>query len=365
MVDSLGIGVGGTLISLQHGGAAQHFLPIYDEREMIVVGFVYGIVIPFIWYFYIRDLQAIPAMFLRLNDSNVIFRRDSGSEGKWTKVNLESELKLEASNFNRWRNLVFALVFTLTVAALVVHAIFAPARSDPFRLGYGADNVWWSVNRLYLGVIWAPITFSAAYMVSWILCRRVVASNALRLLYKKYRMIPVVLHPDGANGLAPVGNFAMRLLILAFLAAVWISFFVFLPVIFGFPPNLKLDTYLYMVGYIVALPIILFVPVWSTHAAMRDAKIRMLTTVAKNANYILLADEYNGSDGSTETDAQVSEAELRRRKFQLISERVGVWPFARPLLIRNVLGAAVPLLPAVLSFIVQNLSKIVSVSIRH
>lgn len=364
-VNVLGIGVGGALISLHYSHASPHFLPIYDARQLLVVVFIYGFVIPLIWFSYIADVGAIPNTFHELQNNGVIREQKPNAEGKREPADLAGYLTSRQGAFNHWLPLVVVLIGTTSAVVLVFQAILSPARDDTFRLGYDASMVWWSANTIYLSAIWAPITFSATYMIIWIVCRRVVMTAIMTRAYQKFRVVPVVLHPDGANGMAPIGNFAMRLLFLIFLGACWISFFIFLPAFFGFPLNLKLDIYLYVIGYVLVIPILLFWPMWSTHRAMVLARVRMLTYAAENINTILLASEYSDDGEASESDAQVSEAEIRRRKFQLITEHVGTWPFARPLLLRNLLSALVPLLPSLLSFAFQNFSKIVTVSFPH
>lgn len=364
-LDAVGIGGGGALISWQHSNAHSHFLPIYDVRQLAVVLFVYGLAIPFVWLCYIADLNAIPVTFEKLTQNRVIIEQAPDSDGKRQPVDLTDILRRQRGLYNHWWNVVVVLLITVGVAWLVFLSILAPAKDDSFRLGYSADMVWWSVNRIYLSFVWAPITFSAIYMISWMICRRIITTSLLGQIYQKYRVVPIVLCPDGANGLGPVGDFAMRFLWLVFLGACWLSFFVFLPVLFGFPPNVKMDIVVYIVGYLLFVQLLLIGPVWRTHVVMTSARTRILAAVAGNINDILLASEYSIQSAASESDGQISEAEVRRRKYQLIREQVGTWPFARPALIRNLLGALAPLIPALVSFAFQNLSKFVSLSVIH
>jgi hypothetical protein len=188
-------------------------------------------------------------------------------------------------------------------------------------------------------------------MVAWILWRRIATNSVVKRVFVTLSYRPVFLHPDRVSGVGAIGDFAMRLLLLVAVGGLFISFFTFLPLVSGFPPNIKLDTFLYLTAFAIGILLVLAPPIWNTHKVMMDIKRNILVSLSKQVTELILPPGF--SKDKAFDPKGIDEAEELRRKYEFVKKEAHTWPFTAPTVLRDVFGALLPLLPIIITYLLQ------------
>jgi hypothetical protein len=328
----------GYLVSTLYKNAGYQFVDITDSRELPIVVFVFLIFIPIIWSFYVWQPRAIQNIFLELSNNGVIgFREQTASLDAFIDKRVNAPC-------DQIHNFLIALLFTIGNIAIWFGANSA---NDPFLFGQSAK--WWSINPILLWLFWIPLVFVNVYMISWIIIRQVIAISALTHLYRSATISMKALHPDGCNGLAPVGDYAMRITSMAVLFGFWVAFWIVSPLLFGLPLGLKADTILLLLAYIIAVPALLIPPVWATHSAMSRIKADALESIAVQIRKVF-------SESNLEDAAQsISLVGNLRTKYQFVDMDYRTWPFRLSAFRGFIITAVTPLLSTAASVLLERL----------
>ena len=290
-------------------------------------------------------------LFQQLSASGAINGSEGSEEDQARQTSVERFLRNNLGRFNHLSGAILTLVAIAVVIALFYYDISLPTKDDPFRLGYELSESWWSSNLYYLIFVWYPITFSGVYMVAWILWRRIATNSVVKRVFVTLSYRPVFLHPDRVSGVGAIGDFAMRLLLLVAVGGLFISFFTFLPLVSGFPPNIKLDTFLYLTAFAIGILLVLAPPIWNTHKVMMDIKRNILVSLSKQVTELILPPGF--SKDKAFDPKGIDEAEELRRKYEFVKKEAHTWPFTAPTVLRDVFGALLPLLPIIITYLLQ------------
>lgn len=218
--------------------------------------------------------------------------------------------------------------------------------SNPFL--YGLPAPWWLLNPFHFWIVWVPLVFVNVYMMTWIVIRQAFATVAFTRLFRVFEIDPKPFHPDKCNGFAPLGDFSTRTALIAVLFGFWVSGVISYPMFFGQPINLKLDTILALVLYVLIVPAVLIPPVWECHREMVNAKQQTLDSLAERIQGLL--DETNLE--TMVSDKEALEGLIER--YRLLETELRTWPF-RPLALRRFgVSAVTPLLSTAVSFVIDN-----------
>jgi hypothetical protein len=336
-------GGGGIAISVLYKRAGQQFLSILDSRELLVALFVFLVVVPIVWTFYVWQPSGILGVFHQLSQNGVIGETEQGMPfDRFMR-------QVVVTPFNRAGNVAAAALLTLIgLLFWLVTVPFSPF--DPMRLGF--PSVWWLINPFYFWVIWIPLVFVNLYMMIWVIIRQAIAVVGFTRLFRSFAVIPKPFHPDRCDGFACVGDYAMRSGLIAVLWGFWLSVMISFPVLFGQAMNLKYDTVLLFVLYVAAVPALLIPPAWEAHLAMAREKRKALEDVAVYIRELL-------SEAGIQQDAKLiaSLLEALEKKYQLIDREYHTWPFRVSALKRFSAAALTPFLSTVASSLIVEYLK--------
>jgi hypothetical protein len=321
----------GIVISLRFQSLGANIISLVQYPELPITVFNYLIVSPTVWAFYLWQPGAILAVFSRLIGNGVVAGGDPGKD-----LGSAIEDKLDR-DFNRPAYPILALGSTL--AALVLWLAYLAV--DPF--GLGLTRLWWHVQPLYFWPIWLPLVFVNVYLGIWAIIRQIVAVRSFRWLCEDYVIVPRPRHPDGCNGLGPVGGYALRSGLVAVIFGFWVFLMASFAEIFDRPANLEVLTVFLLLTYVSVVAVLLLPPAWAVHQAMERAKAAELERLAAPMR-ALLADA--DPQHATATVEQFRQLEA---KYQIVDREYRVWPF-RPIEIRGFgIAALTPVLTPVLS----------------
>ncbi len=330
----------GAAISTWYPSALGPFLSIFDARELAFALFTSLVIAPAAWSFYTWQPGAILGVLGQLSWNEVISQMDEG-------LSLETFVEQTMTKpCNRTWNLVLAIVVTLTELMLWVRA---QTPADPFFHGF--PTTWFLVCPIYYRAVWLPLVFVNLYMLAWVIIRQTLATICFTRLFRAFEVTPKLLHPDRCNGLSAIGNFALRSALMAVLMGLFVSSAISLPVLWGGSPLLRADNIVMLGLYLVGVPTFLVAPTWEAHLAMSRAKARALEDVAIGIRGLL---SRPGVDRSAESVEQIEHLE---RQYQLLDRSYRTWPFDLGALGRFAAIAVLPLLPTVVSFVLNVRAK--------
>lgn len=332
---------GGALISLIHGPDAG-FLSLLDPREFYWVAFIYLVLAPLVCAFYAAEPVNIFHLFRGLWDNGVIAKENM----TFQKVKDFLTTEIRARQRGAW---LFVAIIIVTQAAALIWFRGELAQNDPFR--FGAVRFWWTCYPIYFWVIWLPLNFSITYMLLWIVLRRTLAWLVMNKALRSLDVRPRLRYPDEVNGMAPIGDYFLRFAPLVALTGIWAAVNIGYPALFGQRMNVKLDSVLFASAYLAAIPIALIAPIWSTHVAMREAKMKMLRRLADELQNLLPSDSRLASQ--SEGRQWIENLDTLDKQYQLAERAYRTWPFRTPKFLGALLFAAGPLLSAGISFLAQ------------
>jgi hypothetical protein len=239
-----------------------------------------------------------------------------------------------------------------TAAVAVVVLILLTTYPQYFRpsLGlspfFGFGTGWFLVNPLYFWILWVPLVLlMPTYIVVWLIIRQAVAVRSFWELFTFFELTPKPFYPDGCNGVAAVGNYAMRTASAIIFLGFWLLWMISFPRLFGAPLNLSYATVVAVTAYPLAIPALLIPPVWGAHLAMTKAKARALETVATGIRPLL-------SETKTGRMAvSMTLVEQLERRYELMDREYRTWPFKVPCLGRFSVLAAIPWLSTLASIL--------------
>lgn len=340
------MGGGGVLVSVLHGPDAG-FLSLLDPREFYWVAFIYFVLAPIICIAYAAEPINIFHLFRGLWNSGVIH----GENVTFDRVKDFLTAQIEGRKHLSWIVAICALTATIGVLWLGSEL----ATDDPFR--FGAVRFWWTISPAYFWAVWFPLNFSLTYMLLWIVLRRVIAWRVTNKALKDLDIRPKLRDPDGANGMAPIGDYFLRFAPLVALGGFWVAASVGYPVIFGQHWNIKLDTILFGVGYLSAIPVSLILPIWNSHQAMRDARKKMLRRLGNEIQQFLPTGDMQAP--ATGAKEWIEQLDTLDKEYQNAERAYRTWPFRRPKFLGSLFVASGPLLSAGASLVVQKVLPLV------
>jgi hypothetical protein len=321
--------------------AGYQFVEITDSRELPIVLVVFLTFVPVIWSFYFWQLRGIVDTFRKLSITGVI---DIFEQSTSLDEFVNNKVSVPC---NQTHNFLIALSITI-VSVIIWLGSITP--DDPFL--YGQSAKWWSINLVFMWVIWIPLVFINVYMITWMVIRQAIAINALTHLFQSANITLKVMHPDRCNGLASVGDYAMRSASLVVLLGFWIAFWIISPLLLGLPPLLRFHMVLLLLVYTIAVLALLLPPVWATHLSMSKAKADALESVAVQVRVLLLDTD------NEDITASVNLLEDLRKKYQFIEKEYHTWPFRAPAFRRFSIAAIIPpLFSAAASILMERLIK--------
>lgn len=238
-----------------------------------------------------------------------------------------------------WLLLCFIVVTLFTIFALI------PEHSNFMSWQTSSVSMFW-----YHEFYWFVVFFIGA--LSFL--RVIIAIFWFNLLFKEFQIDVKVLHPDGAGGLSPLGEFSVKVGYLlaifgvAQVVVVWSQSTYLLPSQSVEP--ISSPAFFGLIGaYLILAPIIFFAPIGSAHSAMNRAK---------HDTIVAIADQFEADFAKVQTLIDKDADELKKgiekieqlKKIHDMTTSFPVWPFNIANIVRFVSAV---LLPVILGVIAQ------------
>lgn len=330
---------GGYLISWHYEKQGLQFISIFDPRELPLALYGYLLFYPSIWGIYAWQPQGILKVFQLVSQNGVIGQAKYG-------ISIEELIAQKISNPFSKSLPLFAVAILTFIGFMIVTVTTSLNPASSFSLSLLQDRMWWVLNPFYFLTIWAPLQVINFYMAIWIVIRQAIAVKAFTSLFRSFEITPKLFHPDRCNGLAPVGDYAMHIAMVAVFVGFWLAFQVIFPLLLGRSINLITQNTAMLLVYLLVVPLLLVLPVWEAHLAMSHAKSRTLEALASQIREILF-----------KTDIQLDAVEHLEKKYSLIDKRFRTWPFRMPAFLQFSAAAIAPLFSTFVSFLIDKFLK--------
>ena len=230
------------------------------------------------------------------------------------------------NEFKRYMTYAYSRITLPAIAAIVAIGMWLLFIPDQLKLSSwqsATPVVFWFVQAVWF------LTFAVGLLLIW---RGLVAVWWLNDLFRRKPKVQLlVLHPDGAGGVACLGRFSVRVcyLIAIYGAAILIGNMSSADIKgIGFFQEIfsAHATRVLIVLHVILSPVMFFLPMAAAHRAMRDAKKNFLEQLAKSHNMVLKQLQEAVCRGH-----EVDSPTLRRlndlQKLHSLTARFPVWPF--------------------------------------
>jgi hypothetical protein len=301
-----------------------------------------------IWAYYTWFPKGIATVFEGLKENDIIdtlsCRQKSDEAGF---ENLDQFLESVYTQFQHKR---WSIISLLVAAAAGLFLLLPQYLAMGKSASYTADPI-----SIALAVLWAGV---GLYCVLLMLIYSILSIYWLRKLFRCFNMKVRPLHPDGAGGLAPLGQYTLSLSYLIALVGILLvvtpitrNYVVMGVIQFRWTPELVIA----MIAYLAAAPIVFFAPLSVAHAAMDDAKSELLLQIARrfDSEYDHIQSMLNENDISSMKKRLKNLKELQR--LHKTTDDFPVWPFNSSNLTRFGTTYLSPIALAVFIDVVTNL----------
>jgi hypothetical protein len=201
---------------------------------------------------------------------------------------------------------------------------------------------WSSVAVLLRALKVLALYVPGWYAVCQILARHAVTIWGLRQTFLRFKVTPHPLHPDRCGGLRAINNYAVGFTYIIAVAGIGVGLMAYVTV--HRTGALAPDTAIWLGLYVVLALFSFFLPPWTAHAAMAEAKRKLLMDISQQFQqaYAKTTGSLEGETG--ELKQHVERIESLHSLYKL-TDSFTVWPFDTVTLRRFAVTVTVPLVP--------------------
>jgi len=223
-----------------------------------------------------------------------------------------------------------------SIASLVVVAALAVYYALIYTRG------WSSVAILLRALKVLALYVPGWYAICQIVARQAVTIWGLRQVFCHFEVTPQPLHPDHCGGLRAINNYAVGFTYIIAVAGIGVGLMSYVTV--RRTGALAADTATWLGVYVVLALFSFFLPPWTAHAAMAEAKRKLLLDISRQFQqaYAQTTARLEGETG--ELQERVARMESLHRLYEL-TDAFTVWPFDTVTLRRFVVTVTAPLAP--------------------
>lgn len=294
------------------------FVRLTDGRELPGALFLYLVLAPVLWTFYLWQPRLIVDVFAGLAEAGVVGApRGRGVTPDGFLRGVAATLPRRVALGLTRGGAVGVLAAVASVATLV---IWPPTALPPFdRLAPEAETFWWRVVPPYFWLVWLPLVFVNVYMLVWIVLRQTIMIANIQRLLRLFAVEPVPFHPDRCGGFAPIGAYATDVVRVAMIIGGWALALLASGPATGHGLYVAPHALFLVLLQVLLTPYLLLGPVWYAHRVMGAARDRALRRVGARiaARLAVGGPVAQRSAGFRELEAE----------YRLVETGYHTWPF--------------------------------------
>jgi hypothetical protein len=332
----------GAVVTYLNQPASPQFIGITNPQELGFAFATYWIYTPIVWCCYVWQPHLIADVLRQLHANQLI--------GSPKPTLFPIEMFKPAMLLRK--TLVTSLIVIAVAFATWIYAwVYLPSCPHGSPCG-DQPGGWIEKNPFFLYWIWTPLLALNIIMLLIIITRQMLVARAFSRLFRSYVLRPKLYHPDGCNGLAFVGNFALASMSIVTFAGLWLTFFTVYPSFFGHPISIDAVNWFYYISLSLALPFFFISPVWSTHRAMYDARDQHLKPLAQALDTTIgvrVTKPLDPKDLAAWSQAPLESVQV----YEALAKAHETLPFQRSRALSFLITAILPPLLAAISLVIQ------------
>jgi hypothetical protein len=198
---------------------------------------------------------------------------------------------------------------------------------------------WQNINPLMIAGL-LPLRFMGFYAVIFIVVRQAASIILVNRIFREFDVTVAPLHPDRAGGLLSIGHY----LITIGLGMALVGFILgltYLRVEIGIE-TMSAEFFLDIALYVIAAPILFFLPLWQAHTRLSQVREQILDEIATELQQYYdqaLGKLRRGQLTSKEADQLKALDDMRE-----LTEKAPTWPINMGVISRFSAAVALPLL---------------------
>jgi hypothetical protein len=297
--------------------------------------------LPFMMWFIRYYFRGLEPAILTLRNRHVL----SFSDQEFAEFASEAN-KIFAHPMATWLPYILAGILTF-IGFFFFWGAHQHTWNSPLQHALRDPAVWFSM----------PSTFLLYLLLAGFVVRMTCIRRVIKLLLKdESRVLISALHPDGAGGLSPLGDFSMRVMpaclfggFCACLAVLTNMYQYHRPVFY--PLNV-----LYLAGYMAALTVAFFIPLMAAKDGMRKAKAASLALISNRCSEVIReAVEHLKQHHDAET-LKVKSVENLTKLYE-VANKMPIYPFDTQNVLRFASSVLWPLALMMLQWAHDKLTK--------
>jgi hypothetical protein len=200
------------------------------------------------------------------------------------------------------------------------------------------------------------------YVPGWYAVCRIVSCHGatiwgLRRLFGRFEVTPHPLHPDHCGGLRAINDYAVGFTYIIALSGIGVSLMSY--VTLRRTGALAPDTALWVGVYLALALISFFLPPWTAHAAMLEAKRKLLSDISRRFQSAYAETRASLGVGTGALLQGVERIERLHRLYEL-TDAFPVWPFDTASLRRFAVTVTVPVAPLLVELAAEGVRFLLS-----
>lgn len=222
----------------------------------------------------------------------------------------------------------------------------------------GRSGTWNSNLRAPNGTVagWTsvPVVIFLYYLLGLIIVRIIVTYRLLRAFFRRFKLEPQPLHPDGCGGLAALGDLAIKLNIGTSMFGIIVGLGVYSSIVTVGLAWYHPVHFLMVLGYVAAASCMFFLPMRPAHEGMKRVKREVLHDIHDRfaeVNTRILGHLSSGSPISADDMDEFS----RLRELHSMAKSMPVFPFDTRTVRAFVTSIVTPVLLVVLQIVLTRL----------
>jgi hypothetical protein len=192
------------------------------------------------------------------------------------------------------------------------------------------------------------------YAICQIVAREIVTIWGLRQVFRRFKVDPHPLHPDRCGGLRAINNYAVGFAYVIAVAGVGVGLMAW--VTLRREGGLSPDTAVWVAAYVVLASLCFFLPPWTAHRAMAEAKHRLLSDISGQFQRDYAEATARLADDPVALRERVDKVQDLRALYEL-TDAFPVWPFDTATLRRFAVTLSAPLVPVVVELAIGIVSS--------
>jgi hypothetical protein len=315
----------------------------FTEPQFIVFALVYVfVIIPCSIWLYVWQMDALTSILADFGNRDVIRERtENGSKNVSSYADFLAGLQ---TRMDRRRWTVIALISV--IAILLVMRLTA----WPSEIRSSGRSVFFYDVKWFLVVLLLEVAIPL-YALCMFALKTVLSVWILNCLFRWFEVRIRPMHPDNAGGLGALGNYALRLGMIAVGFGVFASVYTLQVRFVGDNPGSRPDVLLFWAIYVLITPTALILPMLSAHRAMRKARDAQLMGISREFERILSdasPSEKQDTESIKKTNKRLSGLQDR---YRIVMESFPTWPISIRLLRRFSMTTLLPVVSGVISLV--------------